>query len=386
MARTPYSLPTTMAGQFTAEIFSVAWVLVTSLFYPFFRIPIVGGWIQSIVADANNNLLNALQPAGPGVVDWWITLAETPGRGIQYTRWALEAHKGWIKWIVYQVIPDWFNGAIRYTTDAINGVYWYLHAYIEPYLDSLQWQINNTNYVLMLWVHYLDNEIVSYFNVSIDYTNQVYYTLQNYANYLYNQSIEYTYNVSQEIVAYIRTVRDELLSEIADTKRVLQFELAAAVTFITTVFVPAAIAAFKLEQTEEIAVGMDALWPLVAKSMDMSALAIVLRHPTVAARAALIPPEPVPGIGGAVEALTSALSFQSAVTESITTPMATNLEQFGEDIHGLGVLIPTVILGGFTAAAIAEPKGTAHVAAEWLFESINDILNEVAEDVGIATK
>lgn len=375
-----------MAGLLTAIVFSAVWTLVESLFYPFFKIPVVGPWIQNVVTDAGNNLLNSLQPAGPGVSDWFITIAETPGRAIQYTNWTVSAHRAHISYVVYNLLPTYYNAAIDYARNSVDGVYAWINNYVFSDINSLWSYASGIANALNIWVNYLQTIMNQYYESSLQYAYSLYQQNLNYIIYLYNQSIAYTYNTAETLLKYINDTRNAIEGDIHNVKLTLEFELAAATTLITTVVIPGAIAAFKAEQTVEIAAGMDELWPLVAKSTDVSAGLLAVRHPTVAARAIALPPEPVPGIGGAVEALSASASYQSAVTESIITPMMNNLEQFGEDLTSLKGIIPTVIIGGLTVAAIADPKDTADFVATWFFESFSDIMTGIAETIGIGAK
>lgn len=386
MARMPQNFYVTMRGMASSMLMAVFTAITDSLVGWMGNVPIVGGWLRDAINGAAQAIADGIIPGAPGAGDWLITIAETPGRAIEYTRVALEAHHTALHWIADTLIPVNVNNIYNVVNQWVQNVYNYIAWAVFPAINDVQAYANSLAVALNGWVAWLQWDISFYYNASISYTQNVRLELINYDNYLYNAAITYTYNMALDIRAAMITIRDNLQSQIDSNYRTLQFELAAAVTFITTVFVPGAIAAFKAEQTIEIAAGMDELWPLVFAASDAAALRLAPRHPLVAARAVAIPPEPVPGIGGAVEALTAAMAFQASALESVTVPLSAHLQTFGEDLSESEGILSTIILGAFTVAAIEDPSAVATATQDALQLVLEAPLTAVAEALGIAER
>lgn len=384
MPRVPQSVPVTFFGLFAIQ-WAVGMYFIGHFLFDWVRyIPVAGGWLQGVVNGALNNLVNATVNAQPGASDWLITIAESPGRAVEYTRIATVNHRAQIHWINDQQLPSYYNSAIQFARDSVNGVYWYIGQYVWPRFENDEYYTSTIVNALNYDVNYLNNMIVNWFNSAISYTNSVESYLYNYDNYLYNQAIAYTYNFGMSVYNWAKQRTDDLQSQINSLRFWTEAQLAALSLFITTIAIPGAIAAFKAEQTAEIALGMDELWPLVAKSVDVSAAQIALTKPTIALRAVAVPPEPVPGIGGAVEALTAATSYHAALSEGVTVPLWNKLHTFADDISGLPALVELVILGGFTTAAITAPEATATVVAHVLANPLDTMLTDALKLIGLA--
>lgn len=144
----------------------------------------------------------------------------------------------------------------------------------------------------------------------------------------------------------------------------IEAELAALSLFITTVAIPTAIEANNLANIAQIAAGTDELWPLVKRSATQASAKIADKLPTVAVRAAAIPPEPVPGLTGEAEAFTAAHAFTAAFIADGAAPLYDQLRDFGRDTQGLGGILGTALMTGLTVALIADPHDSASVVAD----------------------
>jgi hypothetical protein len=382
----PPPLPVTMSGLFFLLFNSVIWAVADVIRRAISWIPFgVGNNLANAVVDIANNIINGFSPGAPAATAWFNSIAGTTYWVARNTREATTAHSWRLNYIGYTLVVLYYNAAVQYAFNAVSGVYNYISQWVWPNINSLWNYASSIASTLNAWVGYLQARIQDNFNFLLYLVDSDYQATIRYANIVYTYAIMYTNQVRDILNVSIRDVFDRVESDISNLNMRVQAEFAALTVFMTTVFVPQALALFKAEQTAEIAAGMDPLWPLVSKATTVTAGLLATSLPAVAIRAAAVPAEPVPGVGGEAEALAAAHAFTTALGEHAVAPLWRNLHRFGEDLQSLDGVIGTVILGAFTTAAIAAPKQTADIVASVLANPLDDILIATAESLGLGT-
>lgn len=386
--RRPDDFLTSMRGLFAAQMMgaadNVTQTISAALHY-------VNWWpfnglvdpLVSAIQTASVYLANALFPGAPGAINYltsgpedlvyiagniYDTLAffHAQRRYIQYQLIpAVQAQDQGLSWALYynatNLAYQLYGQAINALYGAINAVYNYIYgsnAYILNYVST------NISMVLFYARSLYDSAIQQLVSVMVQ--------LEARMDAEYHSALDYT-----------TRVRDDLTNALNLAKLELAAAIAALGLWLTTTYIPGAFAAYTELTIAQIAAGMDVLWPFAARSIDATALKLATSLPLVAARAADVPPEPIPGVGGMAEALASSVGFLAAVADSAVAPMHVNLHKFGEDTHELGGIIGTVLLGGLVVAAVTAPEATATVVADAVANPLNDVLHGALSLIGL---
>lgn len=386
--RQPRDLYTTMNGLFSVQLMAALQTIVDLIFRGLSTVSWgVFDWIRqslyAILTDVTNSIVATMFPGAPGAADYLITgpesLADVAGniattlvemqyqrRYVQYTYIpavsAQDQAVSWqVYWLNYNLSYNLYNQAIGALYGAVNSLYAYISGQVR----------------------YLTNYIVAVDNQALSYTTSVYNALSAALNNAVITVDNRMDGIRNQIVSYINSIESSLRDSIDATRLAAAAALAAAVAWITGVEIPGAIFAFKLEQTAEIAAGMDVLYPVAAASIDKAALQLATTLPLVSARALDVPPEAVPGVGGMAEALTAATVFETAVTSNACAPLWTKLHEFADDTAELDGVVSTVLLAGLVTAMVTAPEETATVIADAIAGPLNDMGTQALSLIGL---
>jgi hypothetical protein len=342
-----------------------------------------GDDLHHLVDDVANWLLSFVGPSAGGSINYWVAAPEGMYNMFAMVAETLRVHQSQRRYVQYNYVPYLINGMFSYVNseyNALRGWDWWTLSQAEIYASNLG------NYLYhLIW----SNQAAAY-----SYANQIGNMIAAYAKSLAdNLQWEIVFDVhnlealvsrvENDIVTLVNTTKSDLNRSIRLTALAAAAALAAALTFITTTFVPEALLAFKAEQTAEIAAGLDILWPLTAKSIDVAAALVAPTLPLVAARALDVPPEPIPGVGGGFEAVAAGESFLAALAANATAPMWNKLHKFADDTSELGGIIGTSIMAGLVTAFVLAPERSAAIVADTVAGPLNDAGVAVLKFIGL---
>lgn len=376
--RQPRDLYTTMNGLFSVQLMAALQTIVDLILTG------VGGqdwgifnWIrdglQTAILDITQSIVAVMFPGAPGAADYLIAapeaLADVAGN-IATTLVEMQAQR---RYVQYQFIPavqaydiSVSYGLFNQLSNTVYGLYYSVVNALYSNVSALYGYINRETSFLSSYVSAVQESLSVYIG-------RVYDVLAA----ALNQAVIAVNNRMDELNIGMRHYVDSLAGQLRDAITTAKLELTLAIgalgVFISTVEIPGALATFKLEQTAEIAAGLDVLYPVAAVSIDKAALQFALSLPQVSARALDVPPEAVPGVGGMAEALASATVFETAVTASACAPLWTKLNEFADDTAELDGVVSTVLLAGLVTAMATAPEQTATVVADAIAGPLNDI-------------
>lgn len=367
---------TSMNGLWASELMAGAQSLVDQIIYAFlgqdwgiFNWMLTG--IVSVVQTVAQAMVNVIFPGAPGAIDYLTAAPEALADVAGNIATTLVMMQGQRRYIQYTFIPQVqaYDISVSYT------LYYQLRslAYSLYYgaLNALYASVNGLYSYIGQEVSYLTHYLVSVQNALYSYIGQIYNILSGaIAQAVVNANARMD-NLNLRMTQYVNSVENELKDSISTLRFEMIAAIAAASALITDVVIPGAFAVFKLEQTAEIAAGMDVLYPIAAAQIDKTALQFALTAPQVAARALDVPPEAVPGIGGMAEALTAATVFATSVQASACAPLFNKLHQFADDTAELDGVVATVILAGMVTAMVAAPEESATAVADVLAGPLN---------------
>lgn len=355
---------------------------LVSRFLPGFLKNLTGNWVDAMSQAAHNAMDPMLNSLAAQMLPPITAPALALNALLTSTANALLNHRAWIHNITDIRLPDilfqaedYAVGLYNITMQRINIEVTYLNnliTQVQQYLDQLIWQVYN---LLIAQIAYVQTTLLSYINNWVGF-------LEGLIQLDYKTSITYTQQVGQADQQYAKALYDSAESDISDTRNWLLAYITTTATFITTVAIPGAIAAYTATMTAAIAVVTDVLWPFVFKSLGVASIRLLTSLPQVSARMADVPPEPIPGIPGTFEAVTGALGFLAGVTESATVPLWLKLHDVADEIDGVGSLLLDGSIIGFVVAAIADPIAMADDTERITYEPIAGLLQDVANIIG----
>lgn len=386
--RQPRDLYTTMNGLFAVQLMAALQTIVDLVLNG------LGGqdwgvfdWIRqsllSAVLDITQSIVATMFPGAPGASDYLIAapeaLADVAGN-IATTLVEMQAQR---RYVQYQFIPavQAYDIGVSYglfyqLSNTVYSLYYSTINALYSNVGALYGYINRE-------VSYLSSYVAAVQQSLYVYIGRVYDTLVS----ALNQAVVNANNRMDALNIGMRHYVDSVASDLRDAIDTAKLELTLAIgalgTFISVVEIPGALAAFKVEQTAEIAAGMDVLYPVAAASVDKAALEFALSLPQVSARALDVPPEAVPGIGGMAEALTAATVFETAVTSNACAPLWTKLHEFADDTAELDGVVSTVLLAGLVTAMTLAPEATATVVADVIAGPLNDMGTRALSLIGL---
>lgn len=386
--RQPRDLYTTMNGLFSVQLMAALQTIVDLIliglggqnwgFFDFIRQSIF-----SVILDVTQSIVATMFPGAPGAGDYLIAAPEALADVAGNTATTLVEMQGQRRWIQYTYIPQVSSMDQNLSWSLYYDVRGTAFQLYYALLASLYASVNALYAYIGQQTALLTRYIESVQNAAFGYTRDVYNALLAYARDINTTLTQLIDQTRRDTLAYVDQVRSDLQDNIDTLAFTTAAALAAAVAWITGVEIPGAIAAFKLEQTAEIAAGMDVLYPVAAASVDKAALQFALTLPLVSARALDVPPEAVPGVGGMAEALTAVSVFETAVTSNACAPIWTKLHEFADDTAELDGVVATVLLAGMVTAMVGAPEETATVVADALAGPLNDIAVQALSLVGL---
>lgn len=388
--RAPQDFTTTMNGMWSSLLMSAMDYTLNAVWDALNRL----GWgpLQWIVSDLEgvvNNvatwITNVIFPGAPGAVDWLTAEPEGLATIARATGDTLVAHQSKIRYIANVLVPQIASLLTNYVDDKFNWVEWEIRfdvnnltSYIDDMYSRVEAEIrfdviNLTDYVIQ--TNTQTRQVIE--NVFQYIENEIRFDVNNLTSYI-NQNVS---TLNSRITSVENTLNLELAAAVAAAAAAL----AAAVNFITDVFVPGAFVAYTAENTAALAAATDILWPLLAEETDATSASILLTLPTVALRAADVPPELAPWLPGLGEGVVAALTFHGALHQYATAPLFNKLHTFADDIAGLPGIISTVIIGVLAAGAITAPETTATVVADTLAGPLDSLLTGALSLIGLGT-
>lgn len=329
---------------------------------------------------------NALFPGAGGAIDYLLAGPEGLATIARATGDTLVAHQNRMRYFQYTAIPNATIWANDYTDYRFGNVEWEIRFDVnnlDAYIADTYWRVEND----LSWIARQIYQSIVDVAVSLQqhtdnlfhYTEwEIRYDVTNIINYL-NQQVT---NLNNRINA----VQKQLSDAINSARAQCLAATAALGLFISTVEIPGALEAYTAINTAALAAATDILWPLLAEETDATAASILLTLPTVAARAADIPPELLPWLPGLGEGVVAALTFHGALHQSATAPLYNKLHQFADEIAGLPGIITTLIIGVLAAGAITAPQTTATVVADTLAGPLDTLLTGALGILGLGVK
>lgn len=339
--------------------------------------------VNAIIDDLLRWIVGGIFPGAPGSIDYFTSGPEA----LVYMSGAIYDTLAFFhmqrRYIQYTLIPQQIDSVVNLAWSLATSAERYAQSLYYDALNALYASVNSIYSYIGAEVRYLSDALTSGFGTVYAYIHGVQSSILDTVardvaglNATINQ-------LRQSLTSFIVQVRDDAAHNLTIAKAEAAAALAAAVAFIIGVVIPGALVAFKAEQTAEIAVGMDALWPLAAGSIDKTALQLALTLPLVSARALDVPPEAIPGIGGMAEALAAGAVFEAAVSSNACAPLWTKLHEFADDTAELEGLVGTVLLGGMVAAMVTAPEDAAAVIADSVAGPLNEAATAVLSLIGL---
>lgn len=339
--------------------------------------------LRTAVLDIARTLVDWTFPGAPGSIDYLTAAPEALADAVGNIATTLVMMRDQRRWIEFTFIPevqqvDWARMADYYQANRNLAYQLYYQAvnYTTASVNSIDTYVNAQ-------VNYLTRQMNADLNESLNFTSQVYQLLSNALNLAVITANNRMDLLNNRMTQYVNSVRDALNGSISNLRIATVAAIAALGAFLTGVYIPGAFAAFKVEQTAEIAAGMDVGYPLAAASIDKTALQLAPTLPLVSARVLDVPPEAIPGIGGMAEALTAAAAFEAAVSSNACAPLWTKLHEFADDTAELDGIAGTVLLGALVTAMVTAPHDTAAVIADTIAGPLNDIGVEALGLIGL---
>jgi hypothetical protein len=297
-------------------------------------------WLLERLRAAFNAIIGFLNPTAPGAFGWLLAGPDWADKLSTSTYNTLMAHRSRLLWLQNTYI---YNLHVLLTKD-----------------------INNAHSDALRWTNISINNVTATINQLFNYTNQQIQLAKTDATNYTNKNI----------------------SAVESKLTLLGVTLTAAIgalgTFLTTVVIPDAIEAAVIALNAEAAVAVDLKWEFVATTGNKAIAELTLADLDPLWVTNILSEIPAVSIADADADIISALKLCMDYLNRAGVPLYRNLKKFGEDTNELDGLLTTVLLGGFTAAAVADPAGTATVVNDVLGEPLNDILTAVAELVGLA--
>jgi hypothetical protein len=349
---------------------------------PQFLSKLAGDWVSAGAQAVQQRMGGALDSGSAAMS----SLLSAPALAINVlftaTAQTLWTHRQWMHNILDWYLPQGDLHIQNYATSLYNGAIWYINNRINW---LYQWTYNGNLYIFRV----IDSEV----NMLIWYSqhlyqllttslNQVYTLLHNQEQADFHQESAYARSLYDAAIRYIVLSFGVLTAAIAAAQAYLIGYITSVATFITTVEIPSALVAYTEAMAATIAVVTDEMWPFIFRSLGVSSARLLTSLPTVAARIALVPPEPLPGIPGTFEAVTGALGYLSAVTESATVPLWTKLHDVADEVDGIGSFLLTGGLLAFIGAAIVAPRETAQVVNDVTRGPIDELLQTAVALLG----
>lgn len=337
----------------------------------------ITNWVLQLFRNIFNAVVGFLAPGVAGAFaylqsdpSWMETIASSTAN-------SLWQHRSKILWLWYSYIPDVHhvlnldiiagdNEVIRFLENIITA----LQNYVLNGLSAARSYTDLTHHVLNEDIITGDNNVIRYLGGAID-------ALETYiVNYQHDVSAEFTRqgNIAHQYTDdSVGSVEHKLVLGLA----AVGAAIAALSVFLTTVYVPDAIAAAVAALNLEAAAAMDLEWEFVATTGNkaIADLAIIDVDPTWLT--SIMSEIPAVTLASADADMTSALRFAMNFINKAGVPLYRNLKKFGEDTSELDGIITTVLLGAFATAAIADPEDTAAVITTVLGGPLNDILLDV---------
>lgn len=386
--RQPRDFQTTMNGLWSAEMMGGIQYTMQGIYDSLNRqdwgpFGFIKNGILQIADDFLLWIANRMYPGAPGSVDWLTAGPEALADVAGTAATTLVTMQGQRRWIQNYLVPA--------TENRVTALAWSLYydvratAYNLYYsaLSALYGDINSVYSYLYREVSYLTQQISTAEGVALAYTRGVYNALVDTINRVVVTANLRMDALHAKAIAFTVQVRDDAARALNLAKLELGAAIAALSLWLTTIYIPGAFAAYTELTIAQIAAGMDLLWPMVFRNVEVTALKLLATLPLVSARALDVPPEPVPGVGGLAEATASALGFVTAVQSSGCAPLFDKLHQFADDTAELDGLITTVLLGGLVTAMVTAPEDTAAVIADTVGGPANEFATSVLSLIGL---
>lgn len=384
----PASLANTMTGIWALQILASGNQLITKIEDALNSgsggvLKTVETWLLERVRDIYNAVVGFLAPQGPGAFGW------------------LEAAPSWLDTL--------FTATYTTLSEHRSRLLWLQNGYIPTIHKQLNLDIGNAEDAAKAWASRLANDSTVamealwnqlHANLTADVA-----TLNRAIVSAHDDALEWTNKqvttLSADIVAVVKFVQQQAAAAVAAAKAYTDGQiksvntkltllgistaaaLAAAVSFIVGTAIPDAIEIAVGALNAEAAASMLLQWEIVATTTNrwLAELTLADLNPVWATN--VVSELPATSIAAADADLTAGLKAVTDYVGNAGVPLYRNLRQFGEDTAELDGVITTVLLGGFTAAAVADPEGTADVVGELLAGPLNDVLIAVTGLVGL---
>lgn len=333
----------------------------------------VGGWAQDAGNFVRAQMAGTIDSLAAGMASFVTAPAGALDQMFSATSTTLWNFHTWIHNIIDSLIPavrlfaeQWALYLYNQAIIDINNVDRYLSAYIQSVQMFLLQFVQASVSLLYLRIATVENILYNYIVATR-------LALQNYIAAVERSVTAHADDLYSKSTSYTRSVYIQLAAIIAGVAAALTAYITSVATWVTTTAIPVALEGYTVLIAGQIAVVMDFQWPFISRSLTLSAVRLALSVPLVSARIVAVPQEPAPGIAGGFEAVTGALGYLSAVTESVTTPLWTKLHEFADEESELGSPIFLAGILSFVTAAIVDPVGTADMTDTVVGEPLDGI-------------
>jgi hypothetical protein len=343
----------------------------------------VSDWLIGVVRAAFNNITSFLSPGTSGAFpyiqadpSWLETLAASTANTLWLHRskiiWIYTSYVRAVQLSLESSIILKYNEAILYAQSVDRDARQYALALMEQE-HTFAFQVEQ-NYEAA------DRQITNNLNASIR-------ALTTAVNTSLTNLFDSTRTSITDAITTAKTYTDRSVSSLSAklTASVLALtaSIAALSAFLTTTFIPDAIAAAVAALNAEAALAMDVEWEIVATQGNRALAELGLADLDPSWAADILSEIPATSLAAADADMTSALRLVMDYLVKAGVPLYRNLKQFGEDESELDGVITTVVLGAFATAAVTEPGATATAVVDVLGDPLVDVLQAVSGLIGL---
>jgi hypothetical protein len=384
----PSSLANTMTGIWALQILASGNQLLTKIEDGINSgsggvLKTVENWLLERVRDIYNGVVGFLAPQGPGAFGWLEAAPSWLDTLFTATYSTLSEHRSRLLWLQ--------NGFIAAIHKQLNLDIGNAEDSAKEWASKLATSL--TNAMIALW-----SQVNAHLAADVATLNRTIVSAHDDALRWTNKQVAI---LSADIVAIVKFVQQQAAAAVAAAKAYTDGQiksvntkltllgittaaaLAAAVSFIVGTAIPDAIEIAIGALNAEAAASMLLQWEIVATTTNrwLAELTLVDLNPVWATN--VVSELPATSLAAADADLTGGLKAVTDYIGNAGVPLYRNLKSFGEDTAELDGVITTVLLGGLTAAAVADPEGTADVVDELLAAPLNDVLTAVTGLVGL---
>jgi len=379
--RSPRDLQTTMTGWLSLQQLAIANQLVGQIngfINQLWPLPsFVKSWLTTAVSAVVNGVTQVLSGSADGVTDYLLAPVNALDQLTSVTAGALTSHNLSLVWLVNYDVPKAYNGALLNTGIQVrNAMNFATTLYNDAIIDITN-TANQIYYNISQNVNALNARINAAQQAAAVALNAAQIALIDLINTRYNQAVEYTVSEINTVTNYFTGQVNSLKSDLTALAISTAAALAVAVNYLQDVFVPAAIAESVAAQNLLATEAVTVTWEAMATKANINLAEFVIVDPSTTWLVDETPEIPPIGIAAGLGELTNFGRRYIDVETNAVLPLYKNLHQFGEDLSQLGAVVTTLLVGGFTVAAVTEPETTAAVVADVLGGPLDSIATAI---------